>query len=174
MIYFICFPFRLVQSAHEDIHARGLILLHRITERMTVELKKYTEKFTQCNPDKKSVSKRLHNAVLVLILQYLRYNVLSTMSYQQCPINNVLSTMSYQQCPINNVLSTMSYQQCPINNVLSTTNTFFKIIIMIDQNHLRISPGLPVINDSSFRGLMIQYHSIYNVVSAFIMQNQQL
>lgn len=47
---------RLVDSAHEDIFARGSALQILITEKMTVDMRKYTERFTRCNPDKKSVS----------------------------------------------------------------------------------------------------------------------
>ena len=47
---------RLVQSADEDIFCRGSTLLNQITEKMAVDLRKYTAYFTRCNPDKKSVS----------------------------------------------------------------------------------------------------------------------
>ena len=77
---------RLVESTHEDIQSRVLSLLHQITGRMTIELRKYTEKFTQYNPDKKSsvdpmlayleqnlqvLYERLESTIFPLILQQI-------------------------------------------------------------------------------------------------------
>ncbi len=46
---------RLVASADRDVQMRGQQLLQIITEKMSVDLRKYTEKFTKSTSNKKSV-----------------------------------------------------------------------------------------------------------------------
>lgn len=46
----------LVESANNDISMRAGMLMERITDKMTVDLRRYMERFTKSFPTKKSVS----------------------------------------------------------------------------------------------------------------------
>lgn len=54
---------RLVASADRDVRMRGQQLLQIITEKMSVDLRKYTEKFTKSTTNKKSVSEKSYMSI---------------------------------------------------------------------------------------------------------------